>query len=50
MNYIGLYIAVNIDLLQLGGKNAAVIFGDADLEKVVPTTVRLESSRTETYM
>lgn len=26
--------------LELGGKNAAVIFGDADLEKVVPTTVR----------
>jgi len=26
--------------LELGGKNAAVIFGDADLGKVVPTTVR----------
>lgn len=26
--------------LELGGKNAAVIFGDADLGKAVPTTVR----------
>ena len=26
--------------LQLGGKNAAIIFDDADLEKCVPTTVR----------
>ena len=28
-------------LLQLGGKNAAVIFDDADLEKCLSTTLRL---------
>jgi acyl-CoA reductase-like NAD-dependent aldehyde dehydrogenase len=25
---------------QLGGKNAAVIFNDADLDKCIPTTIR----------
>ena len=31
-------------VLQLGGKNAAVIFDDADLEKCISTTVRLVCS------
>jgi len=29
------------NLFQLGGKNPGIIFADADLDKCIPTTIRL---------
>jgi len=32
--------AIN-NVFQLGGKNAGIVFADADLSKCIPTTIRL---------